>query len=174
MIFIIIIPIMLSCLFLSLCDQGWEEGMLGMKKAGHRVVIIPPNLAYGSKGVPNRVPSNSTLIFEVELRRVTPTEYFLRSSLICFALDLFNRPYLFNVTWILKLCLCLLSCHFWLNLFTPSSLVFWWSMNWSLFVLWSRWNFPRTVVLTGPVPAPETLLLPLPPLLPPQHPVWRI
>ncbi|XP_036954294.1 FK506-binding protein 15 isoform X1 [Acanthopagrus latus] len=50
--------------------KGWEEGMLGMKKAGHRVVIIPPNLAYGSKGVPNRVPSNSTLIFEVELRRV--------------------------------------------------------------------------------------------------------
>uniref|UniRef100_A0A671YTG2 peptidylprolyl isomerase n=1 Tax=Sparus aurata TaxID=8175 RepID=A0A671YTG2_SPAAU len=50
--------------------KGWEEGMLGMKKAGHRVIIIPPNLAYGSKGVPNRVPSNSTLIFEVELRRV--------------------------------------------------------------------------------------------------------
>uniref|UniRef100_A0A671YY58 peptidylprolyl isomerase n=1 Tax=Sparus aurata TaxID=8175 RepID=A0A671YY58_SPAAU len=46
--------------------KGWEEGMLGMKKAGHRVIIIPPNLAYGSKGVPNRVPSNSTLIFEVE------------------------------------------------------------------------------------------------------------
>uniref|UniRef100_A0A671YTP5 peptidylprolyl isomerase n=1 Tax=Sparus aurata TaxID=8175 RepID=A0A671YTP5_SPAAU len=76
--------------------KGWEEGMLGMKKAGHRVIIIPPNLAYGSKGVPNRVPSNSTLIFEVELRRVTPTEYFLHSSLICFVLRLFNRPYLFN------------------------------------------------------------------------------
>ncbi|XP_073322595.1 FK506-binding protein 15 isoform X2 [Pagrus major] len=50
--------------------KGWEEGMLGMKKAGRRVIIIPPNLAYGSKGVPNRVPSNSTLIFEAELRRV--------------------------------------------------------------------------------------------------------
>lgn len=59
--------------FLSLCEQGWEEGLLGMKKAGRRLIVIPPNLAYGSKGVPNRVPANSTLIFEAELRRVTPT-----------------------------------------------------------------------------------------------------
>lgn len=53
-----------------MCGQGWEEGMLGMKKAGRRLIIIPPTLAYGAKGVPNRVPPNSTLIFEVELRRV--------------------------------------------------------------------------------------------------------
>lgn len=45
--------------------------MLGMKKAGRRLIVIPPDLAYGSKGVPNRVPANSTLIFEAELRRVT-------------------------------------------------------------------------------------------------------
>ncbi|XP_069022255.1 FK506-binding protein 15 isoform X2 [Embiotoca jacksoni] len=50
--------------------KGWEEGMLGMKKSGRRLIIIPPNLAYGSKGVPNRVPANSTLIFEAEPRRV--------------------------------------------------------------------------------------------------------
>ncbi|XP_008275237.1 FK506-binding protein 15 isoform X2 [Stegastes partitus] len=50
--------------------KGWEDGMLGMKKEGSRFIVIPPNLAYGTKGVPNRVPSNSTLIFEAELRRV--------------------------------------------------------------------------------------------------------
>uniref|UniRef100_A0A8D0CRZ4 peptidylprolyl isomerase n=1 Tax=Sander lucioperca TaxID=283035 RepID=A0A8D0CRZ4_SANLU len=50
--------------------KGWEEGMIGMKKAGRRLIVIPPNQAYGSKGVPNRVPANSTLIFEAELRRV--------------------------------------------------------------------------------------------------------
>uniref|UniRef100_A0A8C3A7R0 peptidylprolyl isomerase n=1 Tax=Cyclopterus lumpus TaxID=8103 RepID=A0A8C3A7R0_CYCLU len=51
--------------------KGWEEGMLGLKKAGRRLVVIPANQAYGSKGVPNRVPANSTLVFETELRRVT-------------------------------------------------------------------------------------------------------
>nr|XP_020454977.1 FK506-binding protein 15 isoform X2 [Monopterus albus] len=50
--------------------KGWEEGMLGMKKAGSRLIVIPPSLAYGSKEVPNRIPANSTLIFEAELRRV--------------------------------------------------------------------------------------------------------
>ncbi|XP_055360262.1 FK506-binding protein 15 isoform X2 [Betta splendens] len=50
--------------------KGWEEGMVGMKKAGSRILIVPPNLAYGSKGVPNCIPANSTLIFEIELRRV--------------------------------------------------------------------------------------------------------
>ncbi|KAM9744696.1 FK506-binding protein 15 isoform 1-T1 [Menidia menidia] len=50
--------------------KGWEEGMLGMKKGGRRLIIIPPSLAYGSKEIPNQVPANSTLIFEAELRRV--------------------------------------------------------------------------------------------------------
>ncbi|XP_034056168.1 FK506-binding protein 15 [Gymnodraco acuticeps] len=50
--------------------KGWEEGMVGLKKAGRRLVVVPPDQAYGAKGVPNRVPANSTLIFEVELRRV--------------------------------------------------------------------------------------------------------
>uniref|UniRef100_A0A8D0CRZ0 peptidylprolyl isomerase n=1 Tax=Sander lucioperca TaxID=283035 RepID=A0A8D0CRZ0_SANLU len=59
--------------------KGWEEGMIGMKKAGRRLIVIPPNQAYGSKGVPNRVPANSTLIFEAELRRVTTTEQFSAS-----------------------------------------------------------------------------------------------
>lgn len=54
--------------------------MLGMKKSGQRLVIVPPQLAYGAKGVPNRIPANSTLVFEVELQRVPSTEPFLLSS----------------------------------------------------------------------------------------------
>ncbi|XP_056136153.1 FK506-binding protein 15 [Lampris incognitus] len=50
--------------------KGWEEGMQGMKKAGRRLMVIPPSLAYSSKGVANHIPPNSTLVFEVELRRV--------------------------------------------------------------------------------------------------------
>lgn len=44
--------------------------MGGMKKGGKRFLVIPPNQAYGSQGVANRVPADSTLIFEAEVKRV--------------------------------------------------------------------------------------------------------
>ncbi|KAM9476296.1 FK506-binding protein 15 isoform 2-T2 [Clarias gariepinus] len=50
--------------------KGWEEGMLNMRKGGRRLLVIPPALAYGSQGVPGRVPPDSTLVFEAEIRRV--------------------------------------------------------------------------------------------------------
>ncbi|XP_041753473.2 FK506-binding protein 15 isoform X2 [Coregonus clupeaformis] len=50
--------------------KGLEEGMLGMQKSGRRLHIVPPTLGYGSKGIPNRVPSSSTLVYNVEIRRV--------------------------------------------------------------------------------------------------------
>uniref|UniRef100_A0A8C8SXK7 peptidylprolyl isomerase n=1 Tax=Pelusios castaneus TaxID=367368 RepID=A0A8C8SXK7_9SAUR len=50
--------------------KGWEEGMIGMKKGGRRLLIIPPMLAYGSQGVASRIPPDSTLVFEVEVKRV--------------------------------------------------------------------------------------------------------
>ncbi|KAG6924346.1 FK506 binding protein 15 [Chelydra serpentina] len=50
--------------------KGWEEGMMGMKKAGRRLLIIPPAWAYGSQGVASRIPPDSTLVFEVEVKRV--------------------------------------------------------------------------------------------------------
>nr|XP_057927716.1 FK506-binding protein 15 isoform X2 [Doryrhamphus excisus] len=50
--------------------QGWEKGVLGMKKAGRRLIVVPPNLAYGSKSAHDGVPANSTLIFQATLRRV--------------------------------------------------------------------------------------------------------
>ncbi|XP_028851489.1 FK506-binding protein 15 isoform X2 [Denticeps clupeoides] len=50
--------------------KGWEEGMLGMRKGGHRILVIPPMHAYGSQGVPNCIPPDSTLVFEAEVRRV--------------------------------------------------------------------------------------------------------
>lgn len=51
---------------------GWEQGVKGMREGGARKLVIPPSLGYAneSRGV---IPSNSTLLFEIELLKVEET-----------------------------------------------------------------------------------------------------
>ena len=47
--------------------KGYDEGFSKLRVGDHAILIIPANLAYGSKGAGDVIPPDSTLIFVVEL-----------------------------------------------------------------------------------------------------------
>ena len=42
--------------------RGWDQGVVGLKKGAKRLLVIPASLAYGSQGVPARVPPNTWVL----------------------------------------------------------------------------------------------------------------
>jgi len=49
---------------------GWDQGLVGMKAGGRRVLVIPPDQAYGPQGSPPAIGPNETLVFVVDLEQI--------------------------------------------------------------------------------------------------------
>ena len=54
--------------------QGYERGAPGMCRGETRTFQVPPSLAYGERGVPGKIPGNSTLHFTVECLSIADGE----------------------------------------------------------------------------------------------------
>ncbi|AXV05759.1 FKBP-type peptidyl-prolyl cis-trans isomerase [Euzebya pacifica] len=52
--------------------QGWTEGIPGMKVGGRRLLIIPPDQAYGDAAPSPAIAANDTLVFVIDLVEVVP------------------------------------------------------------------------------------------------------
>jgi len=46
---------------------GWNEGVIGMREGGKRLVKLPPELGFGARGSAGVIPPNSGLVFMMEL-----------------------------------------------------------------------------------------------------------
>jgi peptidylprolyl isomerase len=49
---------------------GWDQGLVGMKAGGRRLLVIPPDLGYGASGSGASIKPNETLVFVVDLRKI--------------------------------------------------------------------------------------------------------
>jgi peptidylprolyl isomerase len=49
---------------------GWDQGVVGMKKGGRRVLVIPSDLGYGDGGS-GPIPPGAALVFVVDMEEIT-------------------------------------------------------------------------------------------------------
>jgi FKBP-type peptidyl-prolyl cis-trans isomerase len=49
---------------------AWNEGVLGMRPGGARMLLVPPAMAYGQRSVEGIIPPNAAMMFRIELVRL--------------------------------------------------------------------------------------------------------
>ncbi len=49
-----------------------DEGVLGMTLGARRIVVAPPEFAFGVDGIPGIIPPDSTITFDLEMMEVGP------------------------------------------------------------------------------------------------------
>lgn len=60
---------------------GIDKGVRGMRVGGQRRLLVPPNLAYGSKGV-GEIPPNATLTIDIELLSIKQSAFGTRVKVV--------------------------------------------------------------------------------------------
>jgi peptidylprolyl isomerase len=50
---------------------GWVDGLVGMRVGGRRELVIPPSLGYGDQSPGSGIAANDTLVFVVDLLKVS-------------------------------------------------------------------------------------------------------
>ena len=63
-------PVMSLMVGVGRVIKGWDEGLVGMKEGGKRLLVIPPDKAYGDRSPAPTIPPKSTLVFEVDLQKI--------------------------------------------------------------------------------------------------------
>ena len=53
--------------------EGWKRGLIGLKKGGHAKLLIPSTLGYGESGAGQVIPPNSSLVFDVWIEDIMPS-----------------------------------------------------------------------------------------------------